>query len=184
MNPMTFGLLLGFAAGVFFAFLWTLIEVTLDARSKSRWDVEIDQAVELSESDLHARLEPRSERGNAAVLGGVAFLVVAIVIGLIYVGARLSTEKTITCTVTGKDRTTKVISDANGGTSSSSDARIYTEDCGTLQVADELIKGRFSSADTYAAIKPGHRYEFQVIGWRNGFLSEFPNILHGTEVGR
>lgn len=183
MSDMWIGLLSGGAGGIAFALCWLAVETLVkrrQARAQAAWDAEVEQAIRLSETPLYDLI--RAERGNAAAAGGVVVLVLVLLLGGAFVAARLSSEKTITCTVTDKDRATKVTSDGNGGTTSRSDARIYTEDCGTLQVADEFFKGEFTSADTYASIEPGRRYEFRVIGWRIGFFSEFPNVLEATEV--
>lgn len=115
---------------------------------------------------------------------GAGFVASAIVIGLLVVagaGAAVYSEHgnktTQTCTVTDKDRTTVT---SREGTSSS-DSRIYTEDCGTMQVADLMTQGQFNSADIYAQIQPGLTYEITTVGWRIPFLSAFPTIL-GTPV--
>lgn len=115
---------------------------------------------------------------------GAGFVASAIIIGLLVVGgigaavyAERGNETTRTCTVTDKDRTT--ISNRDTGTRS--DMRIYTEDCGTMQVSDLMTQGQFESADIYAAIEPGHTYEITTVGWRIGWLSAFPTIL-GTPV--
>lgn len=91
-----------------------------------------------------------------------------------YTYAAYVNEHTITCTVTDKDRTQR----QKGG----SDARVYTEDCGTLQVADAMFKGHFSSADTYASIEVGHTYKLTVIGFRIPVMSTFPNVIKVREV--
>ena len=78
------------------------------------------------------------------------------------------------CVVTKTDRA----KNSDGG----SDARVYTKNCGTFQVKDSLWKGKFRSGDTYGAIEEGHTYNFTTIGWRNGFLSMFPNIIKVTQV--
>lgn len=78
------------------------------------------------------------------------------------------------CTVTEKDRTV----DADGR----SQARVYTEECGVFVVDDAPLKGQFNSADTFAGIDVGSTYEFETYGFRNGFLSSFPNIITATEV--
>lgn len=121
-------------------------------------------------------MRKRTDRGDTAVwIGGVA--IIAMLLGLVvYTWASYVNERTITCTVTEKDRTQR----PKGG----SDARVYTEDCGTLQVADATFKGHFSSADTYAQIEPGETYEFTVIGFRVPVLSDFPNIIEVHEVGQ
>jgi hypothetical protein len=115
---------------------------------------------------------------------GTGLAASAIVIGLLVIGgigaavyAEHGNETTRTCTVTDKDRTT--ISNRDTGTRS--DMRIYTEDCGTMQVSDLLTQGQFESADIYAAIEPSHTYEITTVGWRIGWLSAFPTIL-GTPV--
>lgn len=185
---MIAGLLLGFAIAGVICIVWLVVEDfikrEIPARRQAKWDREIEQAVRLSGTPIHdaLALARQQQRGAGAVAYSAGAVAVVLVLGALFVGARLSSEKTLTCTVTDKDRTTKVTSDGNGGMTSSSDARIYTEDCGTLQVADELFKGHFTSADTYAAIEPGHRYAFTVVGWRIGFFSEFPNIIKATEV--
>lgn len=69
-------------------------------------------------------------------------------------------------------------------TNSSGDSvyRVYTN-CGVFSVEDDLFRGRFNSADTYAKLQAGGTYDFHIIGWRNGFFSTFPNILDATPVG-
>jgi hypothetical protein len=115
---------------------------------------------------------------------GAGFVASAIVIGLVVVGgagaavyAERGNQTTQTCTVTDKDRTTVTSRDS----APRSDMRIYTEDCGTMQVSDLLTQGQFESADIYAAIEPGHTYQITTVGWRIGWLSAFPTIL-GTPV--
>lgn len=78
------------------------------------------------------------------------------------------------CEVVEKDRT----KNEDG----SSDARVYTENCGVFVVEDTLIKGQFNSADTVGSIKEGGVYNFTTIGFRNGVFSMFPNIIEAVEV--
>lgn len=75
----------------------------------------------------------------------------------------------VTCTVTDKDRA----ANSDGG----SDMRLYTEECGTLRVADSLLDGHWSSSDTYASIEPGNTYNFTTRGFRIPLLSMFPNVV-------
>jgi hypothetical protein len=77
-------------------------------------------------------------------------------------------DETQTCTVEDKDRST------SDGTSV---YRVYTEDCGVLEVGDAMLRGNFNAADDYAAIEVGETYEFHTIGWRIPFLSQFPTII-------
>ena len=55
--------------------------------------------------------------------------------------------------------------------------RIYTENCGTLSVEDELFKLRFDSADVYGKINEGESYNFKTVGWRIPLISSFPNVI-------
>lgn len=107
------------------------------------------------------------------IVGGIAA-------GLIFAGtlgvgiASAAHTETQTCTVESKDRSAT----KDGG----SDMRIYTRDCGVLQVADSLLDVRFDSADMYASLQEGKRYEFNTRGWRLPALSMFPNIIQAKEV--
>lgn len=78
-------------------------------------------------------------------------------------------ETTRVCTVTGKDRT----SNSDGG----SDARIYTEECDTLQVADLFWRGQYNSSTIYGEFQVGRTYEVTTVGWRRPPLSMFPRVL-------
>lgn len=78
------------------------------------------------------------------------------------------------CHVTEKDHT--IDSDGNGV------YRVYTSDCGVLNVEDAEFLGKYNSADIYASIQPHHAYLFTTYGHRNGFLSTFPNITEAIDV--
>lgn len=77
------------------------------------------------------------------------------------------------CVVIDKDRTTT--------SKGSSDMRIYTENCGTLSVEDNMFKGVWDSADIYASIEVGESYDFTATGWRIPLLSLFPGIIEVRE---
>jgi len=83
-------------------------------------------------------------------------------------GCAQSNRLTDTCTVEDKDRTRN----SDGG----SEQRIYM-DCGVFKVADNMIEGQWNSADLYQKLDVGTTYNIETIGWRNGFLSLFPNIV-------
>lgn len=84
-------------------------------------------------------------------------------------------EQAQVCTVQDKDRTTT----KEGG----SDMRIYTEECGVVQVGDLFFRGQFDTANTYSDIEVGETYEFTTVGNRVPFFSLFPTILGDvTEV--
>lgn len=107
----------------------------------------------------------------------VPFLLLALFMGGMAATGYYDDEVS-TCTVASKDRVWK--SDGNGG--GSSEARVYTEECGTFVVGDSLVKMEFSSADTFGAIDEGGRYEFTHHGWRFGLFSMFPTITEAEPV--
>lgn len=107
---------------------------------------------------------------SSAVAGG---LIALASLGIIAAGVAGSvawhnTETTQTCTVNDKTAV---------GTKNGTDYRIYTDQCGTLQVVDDFFAGRLNSADEYARIDEGETYRFTTLGWRNGLFSTFPNIV-------
>lgn len=122
----------------------------------------------------------RYTAGPLAIIAGI-IVVLLVVAGIgVALYSEHANQQTRTCTVTGRDRTT-IARD----TASTSDMRIYTEECGTLKVADLMTHGQYNSADIYASIHQGARYEITTVGWRIPFLSAFPTILGTpTEVTR
>jgi hypothetical protein len=78
------------------------------------------------------------------------------------------------CSVNNKDRS----SDSKGN----SVFLVYTDSCGVFTVDDAMLENKWNSTDTYAAIKVGKTYDFVTYGFRNGFLSSYPNILKATEI--
>lgn len=83
-----------------------------------------------------------------------------------WIGQSFANERTITCTVTDKDR-----GKDNGS------YRIYTEDCGVFANKDMWLRGKTDSADIQGQTKIGSTQTFTVVGWRFGPLSWFPNVL-------
>lgn len=75
-----------------------------------------------------------------------------------------------TCAVTGKDR-------GYDSRSGSSNYRVYTADCDTLTVQDSWINGQHNASNLYGMIEPGKRYRFEMVGFRMGIGSHFPNII-------
>lgn len=109
------------------------------------------------------------------LIGAIAVLLAAgIWCGIYYWGS----EDTQTCTVTDKDRTSTTDSEGNV----TSVHRVYTEQCGILEVADALPRGQFDSADVYASLEPGQTYEVTTIGWRVPFFSAFPVVIDADHV--
>lgn len=109
--------------------------------------------------------------GVALVIVLVA--VVAVIGSVAYFGSHTTAHS---CTVDSKDRSVTVTSDSDGNVSSSTDYRVYTS-CGVYTVSDNIFFGKFNAADTYGSLHEGSTYDLDVVGWRNGFFSMFPNIL-------
>lgn len=83
-------------------------------------------------------------------------------------------RNTQTCTIESKDRAT--------GKDGESSMRVYTKECGVLAVNDTIIGGfHFDSADRYARLEPGKRYELETMGIRLPVFSMFPNIIEIKE---
>lgn len=101
------------------------------------------------------------------IFGGIGVLFVGGIGFGVFNATHVETHED--CIVTEKDRTRN----SDGG----SDARVYTENCGTFQVADSLLSMTWSSADTYASIDAGETYDFTTRGFRIPFFSAFPNIV-------
>lgn len=102
------------------------------------------------------------------IIGLVAIVAIA---GIGYNIASFTNKETVKTTVTDKERIVK-----KSGENIESYYLIYTED-GTLKLEDELLYGNFNSSDWYGNIKVDSTYEFTTIGFRIGFLSEYPNIV-------
>ena len=106
---------------------------------------------------------------NKAIIGLVAIVAIIGIIGVNIAG--YANKETFTTTVTDKERIVK-----KSGEALDSYYLIYTEN-GTYKLEDELLYGNFRSSDWYGKIKVDSTYEFTTIGFRIGFLSEYPNIV-------
>ena len=108
-------------------------------------------------------------------IGCIAALVFAIGLGGIgfAVAANTHEETHKACLVESKDRAGK----RDGG----SDMRVYTS-CGVFEVSDAVLRGRFNSADVYAQLVEGRRYDVTTVGYRIPLISWFPNVLTASEV--
>lgn len=117
---------------------------------------------------------------------GMGWLVAAIV--LIFIAAlgfsilNATHVQHLTCTVEDKDRGTKVTTDGEGNTTSKTEYRIYTAECGVLHVEDSLLDWTWSSSDTYAEMKVGQTYEVTTRGYRIPLFSMFPNVTEAESV--
>lgn len=127
------------------------------------------------------RLNRRARR-ESPVRAIATFVAVAILVGALISWiwtVNFGSERTETCTVSGKDWAQKVTSG-----NSTSEYRIQTEECGVLKITDNLLRLQFNSADRYAELEESATYDFTLIGFRIGLFSMFPNIIAAEEVTR
>ena len=121
------------------------------------------------------RHRPRRRKFDVLEMWPVPVFILAIVVfGWLSVATQFGADQWRTCTVTDKDRTAT----QQQGQSS---MRVYTEECGVMDVGDLWLRGIFDSADTYAQIEPGNTYEFRTVGYRVGLFSMFPTIMEVRE---
>lgn len=116
------------------------------------------------------------DRGSIGLWLAATLTVLLFAGGILFAILNATHVEHRTCTVESKDRTTT--------SDGSSDARLYTEQCGVLHVGDSLLSWEFNSADTYASIDEGKTYDVTTRGYRIGFLSLFPNVVDATETNR
>jgi hypothetical protein len=102
----------------------------------------------------------------------IFIFVFAVFSTLLYKCGRYTKKETITTKVVDKERITK--SDGDGNIDSY--YLIFTE-AGTYKLEDELMYLNFNSSDWYGKLRSDSTYTFDVIGYRIGFLSEYPNIV-------
>jgi hypothetical protein len=100
------------------------------------------------------------------------FIVVIVIIGVIYSISRYNNKQTTKTKVIDKERITTSSGDGNV----KSYYLIFTE-AGTFKLEDDLIYGNFNSSDWYGQIRRDSTYTFNLIGYRIGFMNEYPNIV-------
>ena len=101
----------------------------------------------------------------------IPIIIAAVLAAITYPAIYYSKWDTQVATVTDKQRITKTV-DGND----QSYYLVYT-DKGTFKVEDSIILFRFNSSDLYGSIKADSTYTFNTVGFRAGFLSEYPNVV-------
>lgn len=96
-----------------------------------------------------------------------------IVIGIFHKISGYGNKQTIRTKVLEKER----ITSNNGDGNVESYYLIFTE-AGPLKLEDEIFYGNFNSSDWYGQIRKDSTYTFHTVGYRIGFLSEYPNIVN------
>lgn len=124
------------------------------------------------------RQTPRRRKDRSViyfVLGTIAVVgIIALVATLYFSSRRTETD----CVVDSKERTTEVTG-TDGNTKTEQKKLVYTS-CGVFTVDDNFLLLKFNSADTYGALHEDETFDLDVIGWRNGLFSWFPNVLGAT----
>jgi len=110
------------------------------------------------------------------IFGFQILVVVLIIVGIFFSVSRYNNKQTIKTKVTDKERITQ----GGGDGRVESYYLIFTE-AGTFKLEDDLIYGNFNSSDWYGRIKRDSTYTFDVIGYRIGYMSEYPNIVNFKE---
>lgn len=109
------------------------------------------------------------------VYGFIGLIVLAVVVGLIWAGIYRSTNKhEVTFTVNKTER----VQDRDG---QGSQYMVYTDN-GVYKNVDSLLNNKFNSADLYNQLQPNHKYKCVAVGFRNGVISEFENLISCEEV--
>lgn len=112
------------------------------------------------------------------IFGSLLKLLLALLfmVIIIYICFQFSygNEQTITCKV--NDKWTKRVS--------SKDSDLYLVSCDdeVYEISDLTFKGKFNSANLYAGLKKGKKYQIKTTGYRFGFFSSYQNINEYKEI--
>lgn len=107
----------------------------------------------------------------------IGVFVIFIIVGIIVKSGIISnTQETVTATVSKTERVTY-----GSGETIEHIYLVYT-DKETFKCTDELFVGKFNSSDIYGSLKEGHRYKFEVYGFRIGYTSSYRNIISAQEI--
>jgi hypothetical protein len=107
----------------------------------------------------------------------ITLVSVSIIAAIIFEISKYNNREIVTTKVVGKER----ITDFNSNNGTISYYLVFTE-AGTFKLEDDIVYGNFRSSDWYGDIKSDKVYEFEVIGWRIGYISEYPNIVNYKQL--
>ena len=111
------------------------------------------------------------------ILLGVLFVLLLIGSGITYTVAAYQNDETFVATVT--DTITKRDGDSDTYLIFAEDQEGKTL---IFKNADAMFAGKYDSSDLQAKLKKGNTYEFETIGFRIPFLSEYKNVLEAIEL--
>lgn len=98
-----------------------------------------------------------------------------IIVAMFVAGWRGLQHSERTINVIGTERVCSPLAD--GGTKCK--YLVYAEE-GTFENVDNLFRGKFRSSDLQGQFKKGGCFHVETVGFRNGFLSTYPNIIKVT----
>lgn len=112
-----------------------------------------------------------NQRGDAELtvklfIGAVVAIVLLCMFGL-NIFKSLATHRNETITI---NKTERIAEDK------SARYLVFTNK-GVYENTDSFWNGKFNSSDLYNQLEAGKTYECDVIGWRNGFFSWYPNLI-------
>jgi hypothetical protein len=101
----------------------------------------------------------------------MGLVVVFIITVAIFYVVKSNHSETVSFTVSSKER---VCESGKGGCK----YLVFTEEGEVFENKDRKLQGKTRSSDLQGCLKPGQRYDnVKVIGWRNGWLSWYRNIM-------
>jgi hypothetical protein len=98
-------------------------------------------------------------------------ILIAVFLIVILSFAKYNNKQIITSKVIDKERIT-----TTNGDQVESYYLIFTE-AGPLKLEDDIIYGNFNSSDWYGQLRKDSTYTFHTIGFRIGYMSEYPTII-------
>ncbi len=121
-------------------------------------------------------MKANKQRGDIEIVLGGIFIVgiILVLVGSIFLAfyKDAATHRNETFTVQKSER----IADGRSG------RYLLFTDKGVYEDTDSLYNGKFNSSDVYAQLIAGKAYTCDVVGWRNGFFSWYPNVIKCDEA--
>lgn len=115
------------------------------------------------------RLRSSEHRMHFGILAGILVILALVVVALVsFHHYEYGTEHMTTFTIASLD------DQASGN---SHQYLIFTKDGRTFADKDAIFHGKMNSSDIWAQLRVGHTYTCDVYGWRNHFLSTYPDII-------
>lgn len=108
-----------------------------------------------------------NKRGSAEIVALIIGIIIIVIIAVIGINFTYGNEQNIEITV--KDKYIKRYSDNDT-------YMIVDTNDNAYKITDMLFLGKFDSTDIYNKLEIGGTYKIKTTGYRNNFLSEYPNI--------